>query len=44
MKKYIKGTKVPKKQLARIFLYFTALGLFGLSAKQPSVHGNVATM
>lgn len=44
MKKYIRGTIVPKKEPASIFLYFKALAFpLGVSAMQPKVHGNVAT-
>jgi len=43
MKKYTKGTKVPKKAPARYLRYFTARKLFGLSARHPRVHGSVAT-
>ena len=43
MKKYINGTRVPKKADAKIFLYLRAFGFGGLKARQPRVHGNVAT-
>ena len=44
MKKYINGTSVPKKALARRFLHLKAVGLaFGLKAMLPNVHGRVAT-
>src|SRR3954463_418071 len=44
MKKYIKGTRVPKNPPPKYFRYFTALALFGLRAIHPSVQGSVATM
>jgi len=44
MKKYTMGTIVPKKAPARYFLYFIALALGGLDARQPNIHGIVATM
>lgn len=34
---------MPKNKPAKIFLYLIALGLGGLRARQPSIHGNVAT-
>lgn len=44
MKKYIRGTNVPKKDPANNFLNFKALMFpFGLSAMQPRVHGSVDT-
>ena len=43
MKKYIRGTNVPKKAPAMYFRYLTALGLFGLKATHPKVQGIVAT-
>ena len=44
MKKYINGTKVPKKALASLFLHKKAIELaFGLRAMHPRVQGNVET-
>lgn len=37
------GTRVAKKDPAKSFLYFSAVGLRGLRAKQPIVQGRVAT-
>jgi hypothetical protein len=43
IKKYINGTRVPKKLPARTFRYLRAVGFLGLRATQPRVQGSVAT-
>lgn len=43
MKKYTRGTRVPKKAPAKYFLYFMAVAFGGLRARQPRVQGTVAT-
>lgn len=43
MKKYTKGTSMPKNEPASHFRYWIARGLGGLNAKHPIVHGSVAT-
>jgi hypothetical protein len=43
MKKYINGTRVAKNEPANSFRYCSAAGLGGLKARQPRVHGSVAT-
>jgi hypothetical protein len=39
----MRGTSVPKKVPANIFRYLTAFLFGGLSMRQPTVHGSVAT-
>jgi hypothetical protein len=43
MKKYIRGTNVPKNAYAAFFLYLIAFGFGGLRSTHPIVHGSVAT-
>ena len=43
MKKYTKGTRVPKKEPAIYLRYLIAVGFSGLNAMQPRVQGKVAT-